>query len=207
MPSPLFTYFDGCGYSKPESLVINIFCRWRGGLLHDICRVLLKLGFNVQNSSWLASEGQMSIMLTVNKEGGVQRADAARVKSALRECQNNGEDFSCNVLPSTPFAASRVALPIEVMGLDRPGIVADVAAKLDDHSVEIISLETSVFPMEGAGVPMFRSKMNLCINPATLFEYEFESPEEEFEELTRILHDVELELDHDIQMILIDDIG
>eukprot|EP00038_Savillea_parva_P007061 m.167601 g.167601 ORF g.167601 m.167601 type:complete len:270 (+) comp12847_c0_seq1:341-1150(+) len=189
---------------RPEALVINIFCRTRYGLLHEICRVLVRLGFNLRKSDAITSEGQMSIMLTVCKEGGLVLADAMRVENALKECQLQDEVFACKVLPSSPFPGARVAQVAEIIGLDRPGIVANVAARLDARNIEILNLETSVEDM-GYSMPMFRSKMTLCLSEGAAAECQFETRDEERDELDRIVHEVELELDPDIQMAILCD--
>lgn len=92
----------------------------------------------------------------------------------------------------------------EVVGLDRPGIVANVSAELDAHNVEILSLDTLVEQMQATGMSMFRSKMTLCLSEDAAAEFEFQTREEEREELEKIVHNVEQHLDHDIQLRIVD---
>jgi predicted amino acid-binding ACT domain protein len=135
---------------------------------HAHKQVLAHLGFNLKESSWLASEGHLSMMLTVTREGGVKWADSLFLEKELKSvCSgggDNGEDaFVCKVLPSSPFPHARASVIVEVMGNDRPGIVAAVAGELDKLGIEIMSLDTRVEPASQGAGDLFRSRMTVCL--------------------------------------------
>lgn len=98
----------------------------------------------------------------------------------------------------------RVCTVAEVVGLDRPGIVANVSAVLDDHNVDILALDTLVEQTRDGSHPMFRSTMTLCLNEKISDEFAFKSREAEQTELERVVYDIEKHLDHDIQLEILD---
>jgi predicted amino acid-binding ACT domain protein len=108
------------------------------------------------------------MMLTVTREGGVKWADSLFLEKELKSvCSgggDNGEDaFVCKVLPSSPFPHARASVIVEVMGNDRPGIVAAVAGELDKLGIEIMSLDTRVEPASQGAGDLFRSRMTVCL--------------------------------------------
>eukprot|EP00037_Helgoeca_nana_P032854 m.415651 g.415651 ORF g.415651 m.415651 type:complete len:299 (+) comp29707_c0_seq1:240-1136(+) len=189
---------------SPESLVINIFARSRRGLLHDICGVLLRCDLSLKNSQWTASGGQMSIMLMVTKQDGLDQADADAVEASLKELQVEDGDFVCKVLPSVPWTTKRPTVVAEVVGLDRPGIAATVVSMLEDANIEITSLDTRVESQPQEGAQMFRLKMGLSLDTTSTVNSHFKTIDDQMEELDRLVHEIEKKLDHDIQMIIED---
>lgn len=108
------------------------------------------------------------------------------------------------MIPAVPWQSQRPTVIAEVEGLDRPGIAATIVKMLEDANIEITSLDTRVEPQPHQGVNMFRVKMGLCLDRDYIVDNDFESTDDQMEELDRLVTEIEERLDHDIHMVIKD---
>jgi len=135
------------------------------------------------------------------------KADALRVENAIKELDFGGDSpFGIRVHPAIPFLDPRVHCTIEVIGLDRPGIVAKISGLLADNGIDIITCTTNCSPMPPTGVQMFTSTMMICLADSPM-NPTLDSNAEETEYLLDVLATVEMEMENDINIEVVNDPG
>jgi glycine cleavage system regulatory protein len=146
-------------------LVITLIGPDRPGIVESLAAVVADHGGN-----WL--EGRMAHL--AGKFAGILRvevaeADAAALQSALASLEAAGlRVVAMAEAGPAPEPAGRVrAMDVELMGLDRPGLVREVSRLLASREVNVEELATDVYSAPMAGDAMFRARARVHV-PAAL---------------------------------------
>src|ERR1700712_4024953 len=93
--------------------------------------------------------------------GEAPEARAADLTAALRELEGQGLRVAVERGLTPQDARAGASLDIELIGLDRPGIVRDVTETLTQLGVNIEEFESGLESAAFTGVPMFRASARL----------------------------------------------
>ena len=137
-------------------LVLTVIGRDRPGLVNAVSEVVAAGGGNWLDTRMANLAGQFAGMLLVAIEPG--KADA--LIASLKTLELQGLHVAVEHSDRTPHAAVR-SLRLELVGLDRPGIVRDVSRILAAHRVNILELETEQESASFSGDPMFKARAAL----------------------------------------------
>jgi glycine cleavage system regulatory protein len=135
------------------SLVLTLIGPDRPGLVEAVAEVIASHGGN-----WL--ESRMAHL--AGKFAGLLRAEvpperARALVEALARLEERGLRVIAEVAPGAPSADDRRPLELEVVGLDRPGIVREISQLLARHAVNVEELRTDRTSAPMSGEMLFRA--------------------------------------------------
>jgi len=144
-------------------LVLTLIGPDRPGIVESVAGPVAAHG-----GSWLESRmaqlaGQFAGILRVE----VPDARAAELIQALRALEAKGLRLVVESTPRAPEARERRPLELDLVGLDRPGIVREIARALADHGVNIEELTTDRVDAPMSGEKLFRTRAHLTVPRGT----------------------------------------
>jgi glycine cleavage system regulatory protein len=147
-----------------HDLVLTLIGPDRPGLVEAVAAVIANHGGN-----WL--ESRMTRL--AGKFAGILRAELPedRVPEALRALaalEARGLRIATEAAPraESPPAGAHVCLRIELVGVDRPGIVREVSQLLASHGVNVEELVTNRVSAPMSGEMLFEARADVAL-PAT----------------------------------------
>ena len=141
-------------------LVITLIGSDRPGLVEAVAASVAEHGGN-----WL--EGRMAHL--AGKFAGILRVEvpaerAAELTAALHRLETRGLKIVAERGGETPEADSR-AMEVELLGLDRPGLVREISGLLAARRVNVEELSTDLFSAAMSGDTMFRARARVNVPP------------------------------------------
>jgi glycine cleavage system regulatory protein len=164
-------------------LVITLIGSDRPGLVEAVAAVVSDHGGN-----WL--EGRMAHL--AGKFAGVLRVEvaperASELSSALGRLHDRGLRVVVESGAATGDAESSRAMEVELLGLDRPGLVREISRLLAARRVNVEELATDVYSAPMSGDSMFRARARVNV-PGDLDAHELR------ESLERLAGDLMVEI-------------
>ena len=168
-------------------LVLTVIGRDRPGLVNAVSETIAAGGGNWLDTRMATLAGQFAGMLLV--EVAPEQADA--LVDSLKKLETEGLRLVIERSAAAPQAGGRT-VRLELIGLDRPGLVRDVSAVLAALQVSIVELESERESGSFSGEAMFKAKARLRL-PAGLDPEELRQPLEAI--ANELMVDLELEAD------------
>lgn len=137
-------------------LVLAVIGRDRPGLVSAISEVVTAGGGNWLETRMASLSGQFAGILDV----AVPEAKAAALIATLQRLEAQGLKIIIE-RAGDAVAAPRVSMMLDLVGLDRPGIVRDLSRVLAGLRVSISELETERVAGSFSGEPMFKARAEL----------------------------------------------
>ena len=133
-------------------LVLTVIGRDRPGLVSAVSETVAAGGGNWLDTRMASLAGQFAGILLV--EVAADRADA--LVADLRRLETQGLRLLIERSDEAPPAPAR-KLTLDLIGLDRPGIVREISRALAEHQVSIVELETEQVSGSFSGEAMFKA--------------------------------------------------
>lgn len=165
-------------------LVLTVIGRDRPGLVSAVSETVAAGGGNWLDTRMASLAGQFAGILLV--EVAAEQADA--LVAALRKLETQGLRLLIERSDEAPPQGERM-LTLDLIGLDRPGIVRDISRALAEHQVSIVELESEQLTASFSGEAMFKAHALLEL-PAGL----------DLERLRRSIEDIASELMVDLDL-------
>jgi glycine cleavage system regulatory protein len=141
-------------------LVITLIGTDRPGLVEAVAATVAEHGGNWLEGRMAHLAGKFAGILRV--EVGPEKADA--LKKALGRLEAGGLRVVSE--PGTPVAATGMrAMDVELLGLDRPGLVREISSLLAGRKINVEELSTDVFSAPMTGESMFRAHARVGVPP------------------------------------------
>ena len=127
--------------------VISLFGNDRSGIIEALSDAVRDVGGNWQESHMSRLAGRFSGVVGIS----IPEAREKELEATLHSLARDGLELRLERNTQAVGAESRIALDLDLVGHDRPGIVHEIAAALSDNGVNIVELETrrSSAPMSG----------------------------------------------------------
>lgn len=139
-------------------LILTVIGRDRPGLVSAVSETIAAGGGNWLDARMASLAGQFAGVLLVAVAPG--KADA--LVAALRRLEAQGLRFVIERSDEQAPAVGRLAR-VELIGLDRPGIVRDISRVLAAHNVSIAELESERVSGSFSGEAMFKARARLTL--------------------------------------------
>jgi len=141
-------------------LVISALGRDRPGLVNTFSGALLDFGGNIVDSRMTVLGGEFAVLLLVE---GPWNA-LAKIENALPDLEQELE-MTIIAKRTARRAADRKLLPyaVEVVALDHPGIVKQLASFFSERNINIEDLSTTTYAAPHTGTPMYSVQMTVGI--------------------------------------------
>jgi glycine cleavage system transcriptional repressor len=134
----------------------------RPGIVAGVSEVLLEHGGNIEDSQMTILRGRFTMMLIVSTADGV---DPERLGSDLERVRNDLGLDALSLSEVTEVRAEAGPLPshiVSVYGVDHPGIVHAVSAKLAEQGVNITDLTTRLVGGDD-GEPIYAMMLEIAL--------------------------------------------
>ena len=144
-------------------LVLTLIGPDRPGLVQAVASIITQHGGN-----WL--ESRMTHL--AGKFAGILRAElpperAASALAALAALEGQGLKIVAETVARVERAAPERTMDLELLGLDRPGIVREIAQLLADHGVNVEELTTNTTSAPMSGETLFEARAHVHVPAAT----------------------------------------
>jgi len=144
-------------------LVLTLIGPDRPGLVEAVAEPVAAHGGSWVESRMAQLAGQFAGILRVE----VPDDRAAALVAALRGLEGKGLRLVVEATPRPPEARERRPLDLDLVGLDRPGIVKEIARVLADGGVNIEELITDRVDAPMSGERLFRTRAHLSVPRGT----------------------------------------
>jgi glycine cleavage system transcriptional repressor len=144
--------------------VISALGRDRPGIVNQLSRAILDAGGNIEDSRMTVLGGEFALILLVS---GAWNA-IAKLEGQIKALEKKLE-LTLVAKATEPRALKAAMVPylVDVVAMDHPGIVHDVAEFFSTREINIEDLNTWTYAAAHTGTPMFSMNMTISI-PADL---------------------------------------
>ena len=139
-------------------LVLTVIGRDRPGLVSAVSETIAAGGGNWLDTRMASLSGQFAGMLLV----AIAPENADALVASLRQLETQGLRFIIERSDEPAPVAGRT-LRLELVGLDRPGIVRDISHVLAAQNVNIAELESERVSGSFSGEAMFKARARLTL--------------------------------------------
>jgi len=140
--------------------VISALGKDRPGIVNQLSQLILDCGCNVEDSRMTVLGGEFAMLLMVSGHWSA----ITRLERQLPVLEKKLELtlLAKHTEPRTS-AQDRVPYVVDVVAMDHPGIVRDVADFFASREINIEELSTWTYPAAHTGTPMFSLNMTVSI--------------------------------------------
>ncbi|MDX1593106.1 MAG: glycine cleavage system protein R [Gammaproteobacteria bacterium] len=141
-------------------LVISALGEDRPGIVDDLSELILDAGCNIEDSRAAVLGGEFAVMLLVSGQWN----EIAKLEDALpRSAEALGMQIFCRRTDTPDRRDDRLPYMVEVVALDHPGIVHQLAHFFSARGINIEDLVTHTYPAAHTGSPMFAVTLTVGI--------------------------------------------
>ncbi len=140
-----------------QPIVLTVIARDKPGIVQRVSAVLREHGGNWHRSSMSRLAGRFAGIL----QGVVPAEQADACLAAFQALESDGLKVVAWLGDAEETQTAGAEYRLELVGHDRPGIMADVSAVLSGFGVNVQSLETVVEAASMAGGDLFRAYASL----------------------------------------------
>ncbi len=141
-------------------LVISAIGKDRPGIVDALSQTVLDCGCNIGDSRMAVLGGEFAVIMVLSGNWN----SVAKLESALSRLEKK-LDLQVQCKRTEPRTGTDNLIPygVEVVAVDHPGIVHDVANFFARRSINIEDVYTSRYPAPHTGAPMFTLHMTVGI--------------------------------------------
>ncbi len=145
-------------------LVLSVLGEDRPGIVEQISQMILEHGCNIEDSRMAVLGGEFAAILLISGQWNT----LAKVESALPELKERlGMQVIAKRTGTRSQEEARLPYGVEVVAMDHPGIVNQLAAFFAERQINIEDMRTASYAAPHTGTPMFSVQMTISI-PADL---------------------------------------
>jgi len=146
--------------TKNSHLVISALGKDQPGIINSLTRSILEADCNVLDTRMAVLSGEFAILMAVEAPWD----KLARLEGQLPELS---KELGLTIIAERSEPSDKVTqlLPygVDVVALDQPGIVHNLAAFFADRGINIEDMTTSSYAAAHTGTPMFNVRMTIGI--------------------------------------------
>lgn len=135
--------------------------RDRPGIVADLAELIYECDCNLEDSSMTILGSEFAVLLLLSGEGEGLEARLSAACKRLEWEKRLTVFFRPLEGEPIPYRVSQSAVPYElqVVGVDKAGIVARIARCLADHRVNVTEMHTHSRPEPGTGTPIYTMRI------------------------------------------------
>ncbi|MGD8526193.1 MAG: ACT domain-containing protein [Thioalkalispiraceae bacterium] len=140
----------------PNYLVLSAIGKDRPGIVNQLSQMIVERQGNISSSRMMAMGGEFTIMLMI--DGSPDTIE--QIKASLPEMESqSGLTIVARNTELDAGRARRLPYKVEVVSMDHPGIVQQVADFFSNHEGNIEEMNTDTYAAAHTGTPMFALSM------------------------------------------------
>ena len=171
-----------------KQLVLTALGADRPGIVNDLSNILTASDFNIEDSRMSVLGGEFAILMLVSgtdESVDTFNSDVADLESKL------GMKIVTKVTSGKITDKENILYKVEIVSIDHPGIVKDIANFFSSRKLNIIDMETKRYSAAHTGTAMFSLDMTIGIAKGV-----------EVAEIENALSEMCDELNLDVKMVL-----
>lgn len=150
--------------TKKTYLVISALGEDHPGIVNALSKAILEHGCNIEDSRMTVLGGEFAAILLVEGKWNT----LAKVENALPEIERQlGMTIISKRTGERTSGANLLPYAVDVIAMDHPGIVNNLAGFFAERNINIEDISTSTYAAAHTGTPMFAVHMTVGI-PADL---------------------------------------
>ena len=143
-----------------QFLAVSVLAENRPDMLHDIARAVRDCGCNIAESRMTVLGGEFSMLLLVSGNWNT----LTKLENQLPKLGKRlGLTLSARRTEERAPRHDLIPYAIDVVCLDQPGIVFNLANFFAERNIGVADLVTRAYPAEHTGAPMFSVQMAVNI--------------------------------------------
>jgi len=133
-------------------LVLSALGEDRLGIVNTLSKTILEHGCNIEDSRMAVLGGEFAATLLVQGKWNT----LAKIENALPELERQlGMTIIAKRTGERTTEANLLPYAVDVISMDHPGIVNNLAKFFSEHGIDIEDLTTSTYASAHTGTPMF----------------------------------------------------
>jgi glycine cleavage system transcriptional repressor len=147
-----------------KHLVISALGKDRPGIVNDLSKAILDSGCNIEDSRMTVLGGEFALMLLISGNWSA----IAKMEAMVPKLETKLE-LTVTARPTEPRATRPHMVPyvVDVVAMDHPGIVHDIAKFFSSRAINIEDMNTWTYAAAHTGTPMFSLNLTISV-PAEL---------------------------------------
>ncbi len=152
---------------QPENqLVISAIGTDRPGIVNELSQLIVRNNGNIDDSRMTVLGGEFAIILLIS-------APQEALTKIAQILQQQANKLQLNILtkhtrPDKGQTEQQIPYVVEVLAMDNPGIVYQLADFLSRRNINIQSMQTDRYPAPHTGTPMFAIEMIITVPQAII---------------------------------------
>ncbi len=144
----------------PEQLVITALGEDRPGIVDKLSQALSRRQLNIEDSRMSVLGGEFAVLLLVSGSAGSIDDFIASTTGLEKDLH-----MKLMVKPTSKPKEAQALIPylVEVVAIDHPGIVQQIAGFFSARHINIMALDTDSYPAAHTGTPMFTLHMTIGV--------------------------------------------
>jgi glycine cleavage system transcriptional repressor len=150
--------------TKNDQLVLSALGADKPGIIDELSRCILSNGCNIQDSRMAVLGGDFALLLQVSGNWNT----LTKLEDQLGGLENRlGLTISSHRTSQQETAKDLLPYAVDVVALDQPGIVHNLARFFSQRQINIQEMVTSSYPAAHSGTPMFSVHLTVGIKTST----------------------------------------
>jgi glycine cleavage system transcriptional repressor len=150
--------------SNSKHLVISAVGKDRPGIVNDLSRSILDAGCNIEDSRMSVLGGEFALIVLISGSWSAVAKLESQVPALAKKLDLV---VTAKYTEPRPVRADMVPYQVDVVSIDQPGIVHDIADFFASRSINIEELTSWTYPAAHTGTPMFSLSMTISIPAKT----------------------------------------
>lgn len=146
--------------SKKQFLVISAIGRDQPGIVKNLTKPITELGANIADSRMTILGGEFAILMLVEGSWDTMAKLEGQLPAAM---EKHGLTVLTRRTSEKEQAPESLPYLINVVSLDHPGIVSQLAEFFSSRGINIQDLSTDSYPAAHTGSPIFSATMRINI--------------------------------------------
>ncbi|MBT8097140.1 MAG: glycine cleavage system protein R [Woeseia sp.] len=148
-----------------QLIVLSAIGTDRAGVVNDLSKVILDSGGNIEESRMTALGTEFAMLLLVSGNWHT----LGKLESNLDKLSKE-RDLTISIKKTTARDNNEKSMPyaVDVVALDQPGIVFQLAHFFASRKIEIADMATRSYAAAHSGSPMFAVQMNVNVPASVL---------------------------------------
>jgi len=141
-------------------LVISALGEDRPGIVNALSKAILDHGCNIEDSRMTVLGGEFAAILLIQGKWNT----LAKIENALPEIERQLDlIIICKRTGERTAAANLLPYGVDVVSMDHPGIVNNLAGFFSERAINIEDMSTSTYAAAHTGTPMFSVHMTVGV--------------------------------------------
>ncbi len=140
-----------------HSLVFTFICNDKPGIVDQLSRIVGQHGGNWQESRMDKLPGKFTGIVQIS----IAEVQVQNLKNSLQALSASGFSILIDDITAAPLTSQLQHIRLSILGLDRPGIVREVAQALAEKNINVTKMHSLIESAPMTGEPLFKAEVEV----------------------------------------------